>query len=109
MITDFFNSTGLVEQLTTTTAPTGGTTKKYSARIASLACRLSSKRVQETDEFGKVTVLEQPRLYCAATTANKLIVETDRITVGSKRFEIVGIVNPGELDRHLQIDLRILR
>ncbi len=108
MISDFFNSSAVVTQLSTTQMPMGGTKKTYSERIAALACRLSTKDIQERDEFGKLTVRAILRLYCLATATNKAIAATDRIAIGSRAFEITGIHNPGQLDRHLQIDLREL-
>lgn len=109
VIADFYNSTALVESLMITKTGMGGKKKSYSTRIASLACRVTPKTVTETDEFGKLTVREIWRLYCAATTTEKAMAESDKVTVGSKEFEITGIRNPGLLDRHLEIDLRLLK
>ncbi len=87
----------------------GGQKKSYSTRIAALDCRVTPRNVNETDEFGKLTVRQIWRLYCAATTANKAINESDRVTVGSREFEVTGIKNPGLQDHHLEIDLRLLK
>ncbi len=111
MITDFFNSTGLVEQLTNRRTGMGGLSKSYTTRISNLPCRLSSKfrgDFSETDEFGKMTVRQGWRLYCEASSTNKAIKESDRITVDSKVYQVKTIHNPGNLDRHLQIDLLII-
>jgi Phage head-tail joining protein. len=105
MITDFFNSTATVKQLTTTKNPMGGLTKSYSTRISSMPCRLSTRNIREADEFGKITIREILRLYCSATSTNKAIEESDQIEISDRTFEVTGIHNPGELDRHLQIDL----
>ncbi len=113
MITDFFNSTAVVKQETTSTTSIGGVKRTFTTRIAALPCRVASKHSQEdvieVDQQGKRTVRRIWRLFCEASTANKAIVETDRVTVGSLKYEITGIYNPGLLDRHLQIDLLEVR
>jgi len=83
----------------------GGVRKSYSERIAAMPCRIRKKHIAEADEYGKMTVTSDFRLYCEAITENKAIEESDRIVVGSQTFEVKGIYNPGELDRHLEIDL----
>lgn len=109
MITDFFNSTGLVEKITTTQTGGGGVRRIHTMRIASVPCRLSTKTAKEVDEQGRIMVKERHRLYCEATTTNKTIIESDRVTVSDRQFEVVGIANPGMLDHHLQIDLESIR
>jgi hypothetical protein len=59
----------------------------------------------ETDAFGKKTVRQGLVLYCEASTINKAIDESDRVTLGTRTFQVKGISNPGLLDRHLKIDL----
>lgn len=106
MISDFFNSTAVVNSLSTTQAGMGGMRKNYdTVRIASLLCRISNKNITETDDFGKMSVREGWRLYCDASTTNQAITESDRITVSGKTFEVTGVHNVAELDRHLQIDI----
>ena len=43
--------------------------------------------------------------YCAATSTNKAILASDRMTANSKTFLVKGIKNPGFLDHHLEIDM----
>lgn len=106
MITDFFNSTAVVSSLSTTQTGMGGMRKNYdTVRITSLLCRISNKNISETDEFGKMTVREGWRLYCDASSTNQAIIESDRITVAGKTFEVTGVHNVAELDRHLQVDI----
>ena len=106
MLSDFFNSSATVYQLSTTQTGMGGMRKNYdTVRIASLSCRISNKNITETDEFGKMTVREGWRLYCDASSANQAITESDRITVAGKTFEVTGAHNVAELNRHLQIDI----
>ena len=105
-IGDFFNSTALIEQQTSTTTGMGGSAKTYSSRIASLPCRLSTKDIREVGQFGKITIRGILRLYCDASSTNRAIEAGDRVTIDSRIFEITGIHNPGELNRHLEIDLK---
>lgn len=107
-ITDFFNSSALVEQQTATKTAMGGQSKDYSTRtgLSAMPCRLSTKTIREADQFGKITMRGILRLYCDASSTNKTIEASDRVTIGSRIFEITGIHNPGELDRHLEIDLK---
>ena len=109
MIADFYDSTAEVELLTITVSGMGGKKKSYSTRITSLECRVTPRTATEADEFGKLTVREFWRLYCAATATNKAMSESDKVTIGSREWEITGIRNPALLDRHLEIDLRLLK
>lgn len=108
MITDFFNSSALVEQVTNTKTTMGSLSKSYSTRIASLPCRLSGRFFGEVDEFGKMTSRRGWRLYCEASSTNRAIEASDRITVDSKVYQVKTIHNPGNLNRHLQIDLLLI-
>lgn len=106
MISDFYNSTAVVNQLSTTQTGMGGMRKNYdTVRIAALLCRISNKSISEIDMYGKMTVREGWRLYCDGSTTNKAIAESDRITVSGKAFEVTGTNNVAMLGRHLQIDI----
>lgn len=105
MITDFFGTTARVDKKTKTQNDMGGAVYAYTPRIVSLACRLSKRIIREADQFGKQTVREIWRAYCAATTDTKQIIEKDRWVIGDDVYEVKGIYNPGNLDRHLEIDL----
>ena len=105
MINDFFNSDVSIEQLAVAQSPMGGQKKSYSERIASLACRITPKKIIELDEFGKMTVRMGLRLYCEATSTNLEIDESDRVKLGTRTFQIKTIGNPALLNRHLEIDI----
>ncbi len=113
MITDFFNSTAVVKQETTSANSIGGVKRTFTTRIASLPCRLAIKHNQEdiieVDQYGKRTVRKIWRLTCAYSAANNAIEETDRVTADGKEYEITGKYNPGLLNRHLEIDLLEVR
>lgn len=115
MIEDFYNSTALVEQANrpAATRRVGGAAITYSTRIESLPCRISkaiaSSSISESDYKGKMTSRTTLRLYCDASTTNKTIKESDRVTVDSRIYQITAIYNPGNLDRHLEIDLLEIR
>lgn len=111
MIQDFYNSSVVVQREVKGKNPMGGVSRTYTARIASLKCRVTPMDIgrraafAEAGEFGKMTVRQGLILYCDASTANKAIDESDRITLGARTFQVKGINNPGLLDRHLEIDL----
>lgn len=105
MISDFFSQTARVDKKVTTQNDMGGAVDTYTPRISSLPCRICKHLNREADEFGKLTVRETYQGYCAATTATKEIIESDRLVIGSGVFEIKGIYNPGGLDRHLKLNL----
>lgn len=111
MLTDFLNSIAEVQQITTSQTGMGGQKKNYSTRISALACRISKKfkGLNEVEQFGKLTIRNLWMLYCEATTAALAIIETDRIIFNSKTYDITGIYNPGQLDRHLEIELLEVR
>lgn len=105
LISDFYNSSVIVKQETQTKNPMGGVSRSYSTRIASLLCRITDKNIREVDEFGKWTTRRGLRLYCDASSTNKAIIASDRVTLGTRTFQVKAIGNPGLLDRHLQIDI----
>jgi len=102
----FFNSTAAVYQISSTRSTAMGEKRKdWSVRIASLPCRLSAKSVNETDEYGKVTVQNVWILYCEANSTNRAIEESDKVTLDSIDYQISGIYNAGKLNRHLEIKM----
>ena len=105
MITDFYNSSVIVKQESRSKNPMGGITRSYSNRIAALLCRITDKNIREVDENGKWTTRRGTMLYCAATSTNKAIDESDRVVLGTRTFQIKTIKNPGMLDQHLEITL----
>ena len=113
MISDFFNSTAVVKQEASVKTGIGGVKRTFTTRIASLPCRLAIKHNQEdvieVDQYGKRTVRKIWRLTCAFSTANNEITESDRITAVGREYEITGIYNPAQLNRHLEIDLLEVR
>lgn len=108
-VSSFLNSAATVQRFIETKTDMGGIERTQTPRIASLPCRLSKKRISEMDEFGKLTVREGYRLYCDASATNKAITESDRIDVLGRTFEVKGIYNPGDLNRHLEIDVEEVR
>ena len=108
MITDFFNSTAVIYQQSTSQNEMGGVSKNWTTRIASLSCRVSSKNIIEGEEFGKLTIREGWKLYCSVTSTNKAIDESDKVTVGGRTFLVTGNKNPALLDRHLEIDMEVV-
>ena len=103
MISDFYNSTATVQQETQTRNQMGGVTRTYSTRIASLLCRITDKNISEKDSLGKWTTIRGSMLYCDATSTNKAIDESDRVTLGDRTFQVKTIKNPGLLDKHLEV------
>jgi hypothetical protein len=83
----------------------GSVRRTYSDRISSLLCRITDRNIREQDENGKWTTIRISRLYCDASATNKAIEATDRVTLGTRTFQVKTIKNPGLLDRHLEIDL----
>jgi len=109
MIEDFYDSSALVEKVTNSKTNMGGRKQAWSSRIAALLCRVTYKRVTEADDRGKMSIRNVLRLYCAATSTNKAILESDRITINSIVYQITGIANPGMQDHHLEINLSEVR
>ena len=109
MITDFFNSTAVIKQRQNTKNEISGIAVTYTDRIASLTCRITAVRSRVDDGYGRINIVNTLRMFCDANSDTLAIEECDRITVGSKTYEITGIVNPGLLDRHLEIDLSEVR
>lgn len=106
MIDDFYDSTALIQLMTSTQNAMGGAQQVYTTRIASIECRLDPKIVREVDQFGKITMQEFWIMYCDASTTNKTIEQTDRAIIDSRTFEVMAIINPGSQDHHLEIELQ---
>ena len=105
MISDFYNSTVIVKQVSKSKNPMGGITRSYSNRIDALECRITDKNIREVDENGKWTTRRGSMLYCDASSTNKAIAASDRVTLGTRTFQVKTIKNPGLLDRHLEVVL----
>ena len=105
MIEDFYNSTATVKQETQAKNQMGGVTRSYTTRIASLLCRITDKNISEVDSLGKWTTVRGSMLYCDASTTNKAIEPSDRISLGTRTFQVKTVKNPGLLDRHLEITM----
>ncbi|KKN58272.1 hypothetical protein LCGC14_0553520 [marine sediment metagenome] len=111
MIQDFYNSTVAVTQESQSKNSMGGVSRSYSTRITSLLCRVTSMDIRrrsayaESNEFGKMTLRQGLVLYCDASSTNKAIEASDRVTLGTRTFQVKGIDNPGLLDRHLRIEM----
>lgn len=110
MISRFMTDTVQVLGRTMSQNAMGGIVASESVRIASLPCRISSRRGFEAQELGKETVRAIWRLYCQADSDSLEIADSDVIVDSDdQRYEIIAIHNPGRLNRHLQIDLLELR
>ena len=97
-----------VQKKTTSQAGTGGVINTMSPRIASLPCLLNQRRRRqgEVTEFGKVTMRDENVLYTQANTSALTIIASDRVTLGSRIFEITSTpYNPGNRTNHLQIEV----
>ena len=104
-IRNLLTQSALVESVATSQTGTGGFTKVYSTRIASMKCLLHAKTLRETDDTGKLTVNNTWRLYAEATTINLVIEESDRITISGTQYEVKGIYNACAKDKLLHIEL----
>lgn len=104
-IRNLLTQTALVESVSSSQSGTGGFTKTYSTRIASMPCLLRAKTLRETDATGKLTVTNTWRLYAEASSDNLEIETSDRITVSGTQYEVKGIYNAADKDRLLHIEL----
>lgn len=114
MIEDFYNSTALVEKQIPAQTSMGGVKKNWATRIASVAGRFDIKSaigtaVNEAEEFAKMTTRQIETFFCEASTVNKAIIESDRMTIDGRIYLVTGVRNPGLLDRHLEIGLEQIR
>ena len=106
-IENLLNQTCSVQYTTTSAAATGGVINTFANRINSLPCLLNQRKTsREVIEFGKVTMRDVNVLYTPITTSALTIISSDRITIGSRTFEIVKTpYNPGNRSNHLQIEV----
>lgn len=106
-IENLLTQTCSVQQNTTSAAATAGVINVFTNRINSLPCLLNQRRRRgEAIEFGKVTNRDENILFIAATTSALTIVPPDRITLGSRTFEVIKTpYNPGNRTNHLQIEI----
>ena len=107
-IENLLTQTCSVQKNTTSQAGTGGVINTFTNRIASLPCLLNQRRRRqgEVTEFGKVTMRDENILFAELNTSALTIVASDRVTLGSRIFEITSTpYNPGNRSNHLQIEL----
>lgn len=83
-----------------TTDDMGGFTNAWSDGTT-FEGRLSAMPIGERMSADRVTVYATHRLYCESLT----ITEKDRVTLGSRTFEVKAVRNPSNIDHHLEIDL----
>ena len=108
-LASFLNLNGLVESPTVSKSTMGGVTKEYSTLIVALPCTLARKNLKEFDKNGKLTVRNILRLYCEAGATALTITEDDRITINSQIYLIETIHNPAALNRHLEMDVVLIK
>lgn len=100
-------SSALVEKATNTISAMGGSIKTYSTRIAAMPCRLVKRTLRESDVNGKLSQINFWTVFCDYNSTNAAVLITDRITIGTKVLEVVGIDNAGGLkNHHFEIDCK---
>lgn len=107
-LTGFLTQTCSVQSITDSASPLGGNIKTFANRITSLPCLLNQRRFRtgESVEFGKVTSRDTNVLYCEANTSALTIVSSDRITLGSKSYEVIQTpYNTSQKTHHMQIEV----
>lgn len=104
-IDSLLTQTCSVQKNTTSQADTGGVINTFANRIASLPCLLNQRRSQgEIIEFGKVTNRDGNILFAEYNTSAAAIVPSDRITLGTRTFEVTKTpYDPGNRNNHFQI------
>jgi len=96
-----FNNTLILQTLTRTDDEMGGYTETW-ADSGTFRARISPLNSAERLMQDKVTGITTHRIYCD----NMDVSPDDRIKWGTYYFEIIGIINPSEAYRHLEIDVK---
>ena len=96
-----YNQTIVLQSSTLTNDDMGGVTKAW-ADQGSFRARISTLSSQERSQQDRTTNFITHRIYCDPM----LVLPDDRFKWGTYYFEILGITNPSEAYRHLEIDVR---
>lgn len=96
-----FNQALILQRKTITADGMGGRSESW-ADLGSFRGRISPLTAQERLMQDKTTMTTTHRIYCDPMT----VTPEDRIRWGTYYFQIIAIINPGEVYHHLEIDCR---
>lgn len=91
-------------RITKTSDGAGGWTESESNLHTNLPCRIVWRRGSEKIFFDKTTHVLDARMYCRVVD----VTTKDRVSYDSKKYEIVDVSNPDNMNRQLVLDLRLL-
>ena len=87
--------TGTVKTPTLTQSAIGGAVKDFNNSYSSMPCMLNinigTRQGSEGHEFGKRTTRGNFIIYVEPNDSAKAITKSDRIIIGSRTFEVVGV------------------
>ena len=112
MLVDLLNNTCEVQSLTTTQNSMGAQKRVYATRISSMKIAYMQRKGRlfgEGERFDKTTVNYTHVFYAEYNAANSAIVESDKIILDSKEFEVKKIYNASGRNNHFEIDAEELR
>lgn len=94
-VRNMLTMTGTVKTPTITQSVIGGAKKAFVNSYSSMPCMLNvsigSRMGSEGREFGKRTTRGDFILYIEPNDSAKAITKSDRIIIGSRTFEVVGV------------------
>lgn len=112
-----YRHTVRVTKTTNTQTNTGTFDPDYSDRITSLQCLLQHKKVTTSPAFGRLANDAVVMMFCDYTSETEAISDEDRIEVESGdnntsfvgSYEVLGIVDAGGQQHHLEIEMQVIR
>jgi len=95
--------TASVLQMVETTDSKGAVCKNYTTKISNLQCSIQPASRREGKNNSRIESDELYTMYCLYTS-NLLL--TDRIVYNNEVYEILNIINPAGMNRHLEVELK---
>lgn len=103
MIQGLLNNSVTIYKITESVSTDTGENIKTETSLGTYNVRISPLSQVERYYADKNNLETTHRMYCGFSTTFDA---GDRVSYDSKTFEIIGITNPSEWDRFLQVDLK---
>lgn len=105
-ISGMLNNTALVYTVTESVSTTTGENVKTNSTGTTVRARISPLSQRESYYVQKLQLETSHRMYCEYSTG---FLAGDRVAFNSVTYEIVGITNPSEWNKFLQVDLKVVQ
>lgn len=105
-ITHLCNKKGKIEGIAASADAVGGTVQTVTLIADNVPCRIRQLSAKEIDGLGREMAESTHRIYCDARDD---VTTTCQWTIDEIVYQVTGVNNPHGLDRHLEVNARLLQ